>query len=132
MGFEAPETLYHLVFEDPGMAGLEVTAREPTIDQMLQITGVGDVKDPDQIRTMFRLFASLLDEWNVERKGVPVPATYEGVVSQSPAFVMKIMKALGDAVAKPDPTLPAGSSTGGTGSLESSIPMTPSQPSPGT
>ena len=124
MGFEAPETLYKLTWEDPAMTGLEVTAREPTIDQLLQMTGIGDVKDPDQIRTVFRLFAGLLDSWNVERKGKPVPATYEGVVSQSPAFIMKIIKALGDAVAKPDPTSPPASGSGGTDPVEGSIPMT--------
>ena len=30
MGFEPQETLYKLTWEDPAMAGLEVTVREPS------------------------------------------------------------------------------------------------------
>ena len=133
MGFEAPETLFKLIFEDPGMAGLEVTVREPSIDDLLAMSAAGDTKtmDPDLLRVMFKAFADLLDSWNLERKGKPVPATYEGVIAQSPAFIMKIVAALDQTVARPDPTSPPASPTGGTGSLESSIPMTPSQPSRG-
>ena len=133
MGFEAPETLFKLIFEDPDMAGLEVTVREPSIDDLLSISGMdGDAKKmtPEQLRGMFKAFADLLDSWNLERKGVPVPATYEGVVAQSPAFIMKIIAALDQTVARADPTSRPASPTGGTSSLESSIPMTPSQPSP--
>ena len=130
MGFEPPETLYKLTWEDPAMAGLEVTVREPSIGQMLamsEMPGPGaKTMDPEKIRGMFRVFAELLDGWNVERKGKPVPATYEGVISQSSAFIMKIIEALGREFAKPDPTSPAGSSGGGTS--QPSIPMLPASP----
>jgi hypothetical protein len=136
MGFEPQETLYKLRWEDPAMAGLEVTVREPSIDQMMTMTGM-DVPgarkiSPAQFRVVFELFAGLLDSWNVTRKGEPVPPTYEGVTSQTPAFITKIIAAVGEEFAKPDPTLPAGSSAGETSGLESSIPMTPSLPSPGS
>lgn len=132
-GFEAPETLYRLTFEDPAMAGLVVTIREPSIDDLLAMTGmeVPDAKkmDPAKIRAMFKSFADLLDSWNITRKGVPVPATLEGVTSQSPAFIMKIMAAM-DQITRPDPTSPPASPTGGSDGLETSIPMTPLPTSP--
>jgi hypothetical protein len=129
MGFEAPQTLYKLIFEDPGMAGLEVTVREPSIDDLLAMSGAAaDAKTMTaaQVRGMFEAFAALLDSWNLERKGVPVPATYEGVVAQNAGFVMKIIAALDQTIARPDPTSPPASGSGGTGGLETSIPVTPS------
>ena len=135
MGFEPQETLYKLTWEDPSMAGLEVTVREPSIGQMLSMSDMpasGATVDTEKVRAVFRVFAELLESWNVERKGQPVPADYEGVVSQSPAFITKIIAALGKDFSKPDPTLPTGSATGERASLESSIPMTPSQSSRGS
>ena len=136
MGFEPQETLYKLTWEDPAMVGLEVTVREPSIDQLLSMDAMGsaDVKgmDSEKVRGAFRVFADLLDSWNVERKGKPVPATYEGVISQSATFIGKIISAMGREFAKPDPTSQAGSSAGETSGLESSIPMTPSSPSRGS
>ena len=127
MGFEAPETLYKLTWEDPAMAGLEVTVREPSIDQLLSMDAMGADSgkgmDAEKVRGAFRVFASLLESWNVERKGEPVPATYEGVVSQSTGFIMKIISAMGREFAKPDPTLLPGSNGGGTS--QPSIPMQP-------
>lgn len=134
MGFEAPETLYKLTWEDPAMAGLEVTVREPSIDGMMSMTAL-DIPDAKkatvaQLRPVFETFATLLDSWNVERKGVPVPATYEGVVSLAPAFAMKIIEAVGREFTRADPTSSSASPTGGSSGLESSIPMTPLPPNP--
>jgi hypothetical protein len=129
MGYEPQETLYKLTWEDPAMAGLEVTVREPSIDQLLLMDGMGGAgkdMDADKVRGAFRVFAGLLDSWNVERKGEPVPATYEGVISQSPGFVMKIIAAMGKEFAKPDPTLQPGSNGGGPS--QPSIPMLPVSP----
>jgi hypothetical protein len=131
MGFEAPETLYRLTWEDPAMAGLEVTIREPDIGQLMSMGGVkapaAGSADPAQLGPIFEIFAGLLDSWNVERKGVPVPATYEGVMSLSPGFVYKIIEALNRQL-RPDPTSPGGSPGGGTNPLEGSIPMEPVSP----
>jgi hypothetical protein len=133
MGFEAPETLFKLIFEDPDMAGLEVTVHEPTIDDLLAISGMdaagAKTMDPAKVRGMFSAFAGLLDSWNLTRKGEPVPATLEGVLSQSPGFIMKIVAALDKTIARPDPTSQPASSTGETSGLENSIPMTPLPPS---
>ena len=130
MGFEPQETLYKLTWEDPAMAGLEVTVREPSIDQLLTMddigTGDGKGMDTEKVRGAFRVFADLLESWNVERKGEPVPATYEGVVSLGLGFINKIIGAMAAEFAKPDPTSPPGSSGGGT--LPSSIPMQPASP----
>lgn len=128
MGYEPDETLYRLVFED--RAGLTVTCREPSVGQLLTLTEMGalDQKSisPAKLRELFALFAGLLDEWNVTRKGKPVPATYEGVVSLSPGFVMEIIAALSKAVAGVDPTSPAASNAGAPS--EASLPMTPLSP----
>lgn len=133
MGFEPQETLYRLTWEDPAMAGLEVTVREPSIDQLLSMDAMGDMggdggkgMDTEKVRGAFQIFAGLLESWNVERRGEPVPATYEGVISQSTGFIMKIISAMGREFAKPDPTLPPGSSGGGTS--QPSIPMLPVSP----
>ena len=130
MGFEAPETLYKLTWEDPAMAGLEVAVSEPSIDQLMTMTGMSGATEkdmsPEKLRAVFAVFAGLLESWNVERKGEPVPATYEGVISLSPPFVNKIIGAVGREFAKPDPTLPPGSSGGGTS--QPSIPMLPVSP----
>lgn len=134
MGFEPQETLYKLTFEDPDMAGLEVTIREPSIDGLLSLGAIAglDTKTVDaaKIRPVFEAFASLLESWNVERKGKPVPATYEGIVSQTPGFIFKIIAATDKAVAGVDPTSLPGSGGGGTPDpVEASIPMTASPPS---
>lgn len=130
MGYEPQETLYKLTWEDPAMAGLEVAVREPSIDQLLTMDAIGanDGKgmDTEKVRAAFRVFADLLDSWNVERKGEPVPVTYEGVISLGLGFVSKIIAAMGAEFAKPDPTLPGGSSGGGTS--QPSIPMLPVSP----
>lgn len=130
MGFEPQETLYKLTWEDPAMAGLEVTVREPSIDQLLSMDSVGadggKGMDADKIRGAFRVFSDLLESWNVERKGEPVPATYEGVISQNAGFISKIISAMGREFAKPDPTSVPGSSGGGTS--QPSIPMLPASP----
>ncbi len=133
-GFEAPDTLYALTWaDDPSMAGLKVTVKEPSIDALMSMSGMA--ADPkamaaEQIGAIFKVFAGLLDSWNVRRKGVPVPATYEGVISCGPAFITKIITAMNKEFTKADPTSPAGSSTGETSGLETSIPMTPLPPSP--
>jgi hypothetical protein len=136
MGFEAPETLFRLKFEDPDMAGLEVTVHEPTIDDLMAMSGIdaaGAKKmDPAAVKTMFKAFADLLDSWNLTRKGVPVPATLEGVTSQSPGFMMKVIAAMDKTIIQPDPTSSSGSSAGETSGLENSIPMTPLPPSQGS
>ena len=134
MGFEAPETLYKLTWEDPAMAGLEVTVREPSIDGMMSMTAL-DIPDAKkatvaQLRSVFETFATLLDSWNVERKGVPVPATYEGIVSLAPAFAMEIIEAVGRGFTRADPTSSSASPPGGSSGLENSIPMTPLPPNP--
>jgi hypothetical protein len=118
------------------MAGLEVMVREPSINDMLAVSGVdaAGVKKMDAaaVRAMFSAFAGLLDSWNLTRKGEPVPATLEGILAQSPGFVMKIMAALDKTIIAPDPTSQPASSTGETSGLENSIPMTPLPPSQGS
>ncbi len=124
MGFELEdeEKRYKLRFED--MPGLEVLAREPTMEQLFDMNSMGEVTaktlDAEKMRAVFRVFAGLLVEWNVTRKGEPVPATYEGIMTASPTFIFKIVSALAKAVGEPDPTSPTASANG---ELAGSIPM---------
>jgi hypothetical protein len=134
MGFEAEDTLttYRLKFEE--YPGLEVTAREPSVGQMMELNGTSgqdpQAAGPEKVEKAFQLFSSLLESWNITRKGKPVPATYEGVMSLGGAFVMKLVKALGDSVGAPDPTSPPASGSGppAPDPLEASIPVTPASP----
>jgi hypothetical protein len=131
MPFDADDTIdtYKLRFEE--YPALEVTVREPSIGQMIEITAMGsDAKNvsAEQVTAAFRVFADLLESWNVERRGKPVPATFEGVCSLGSAFVMKLLGALGQAVGGVDPHLPSASGTGPPSALEESIPMAPASP----
>ena len=62
---------------------------------MSDVPASGAAMDTEKVRAVFRVFAGLLDSWNVERKGQPVPADYEGVISQSPAFINQIIARAG-------------------------------------
>ena len=99
--------------DDDDLAGLEVIVRNPSIGQLMELDGIGDIGDKPSkadLEAIFRAFASLLKSWNVEAEdGTPVPCTYEGVLSQDPDFMFSIIGALKTEVTAPDPTLPAGS-----------------------
>lgn len=133
MGFKREPKLYRLKFEDPSMAGLEVDAKSLSTGALLEVTELaGAVKnmkadevDPAALRKLFEVFAAALVKWNLEDEDDrPVPATYEGVVSQELNFVLAVIMAWIGAIASVDIPLPAGSSSGGT-SPEASLPMEP-------
>lgn len=132
MGFEAGDTLttYKLTFEE--YPGLEVTAREPSVGQLMALNATGGRAaagpGPEAVEAAFRLLAELLVSWNVTRAGEPVPAGYDGIVTLGTGVVLKIIKAIGDAVGTVDPTSPPGSGDGPGSVLEASIPMTPVTP----
>lgn len=139
MGFTPEETHYKLLFEDPQYAGLEVTVRECSVGELTELAKLaGDAQSAPalaKVPTVDRMFTILgesLVEWNLEdRKGSPVPATPAGVRSQSLRLVLAVVQAWMAAVAEVDAPLGNGSG-GGETSLELSIPMEPSSPSPGS
>lgn len=136
MGFEPEQTHYKLIFEDPKLQGLEVTAAGLSIGEFEELTGLGDsigIKniDPENLTSedtgkitgglmkMMGMFAEALVAWNVTRRGKPVPATLAGVKSQELGFVLRIIMTWMSAMTDVDVPLPAGSSSGVTSPEES-------------
>jgi hypothetical protein len=131
MGFEPEATHYRLRFTDPGLSGLEVTAESLSVDEFLRVSGLaaqaqqaGAAEGADAAGDLLDSFAANLVEWNVTRKGKPVPADRAGVGTQKFDFILKIVMAWMEAIASVDTPLPAGSNSGVT-SPEVSLPMEP-------
>lgn len=104
MGFRKEPTLYHLKFED--YKGLEITTRSVPLKDFLAINKMSMVGETDpqkqveQSEAMFRKFSEALIGWNLEdENGKPVPATYNGLVSQEMSFVLEIVRAWMDSIA---------------------------------
>lgn len=137
MGYKPSRTLYRLKFEDH--PGLEVVARSTSVEKLMGLAGIvekvaaaGDEIGPSDfglIEDVLRGFAGILHSWNVEDDDdQPVPATYEGLVTQEIGFVMQIVEAALEAITTAPLPLPKNSS--GDQALEVSIPMTPNEASP--
>lgn len=118
MGYEPPSTGLKLDFSDTPYAGLEVTMGAISLGQLLDI---GDMAEAGGTREMVTRFADVLESWNVTRKGEPVPADLDGVLSQDPDFVLAIVLAWQRNVTVAPPPLPGGSSSGGTSAEESTL-----------
>jgi len=125
-GFEAPGTGTVLDFAGTQYEGLEVTVDAVSTGLMLDILehyeavaaeGVTMAQARPAIQALFEGFSSVLESWNVTRKGEPVPATLEGIRSLDITFVMKVIEAWISGTTSAPPELGKGSSSGGT-SLE--------------
>lgn len=139
MGFTPEETHFELKFEDPALNGLEATVREISTGELLDLaelldavkakTGLGAAKP---VRKLMQMVGDGLVEWNLTgRDDTPVPATCEGLMRQPLNLTLAIAGAWTQAMAGVSVPLPTGSSDGET-SLEPSIPMELSSPSPGS
>jgi hypothetical protein len=130
-GYEPPRALHNLDFSETRHAGLEVKMGDPSIDQLLAMQELAEQASgsAERSREMFRQFASFLVSWNVTQGGEPVPATYEGVVTQDPAFIGQIITAWHNGVTAAPPPLPVGSTPGGL-PPEASLPTEAMSPSP--
>jgi hypothetical protein len=136
-----------LVFEDEDLAGLDVRARSLSVARMLELTRLAgemaqlDLRNLDdeqrqKLTTIFEIFAERLVSWNVmdeqpDGSHVPVPATFEGLMSQDFDQIFRVIQAWQTAVAGVAAPL-ARSSTVGATSAEVSLPMeilSPSQAS---
>lgn len=111
-GYEFDETVYRLTFEK--RPGLKVAIFEPVTDDLLTLQELqdGDGSGEDG-RKMFRILAGYLESWNVERKGEPVPATYEGLLSLPLSFQKELIDAWLNAVTGVEPPLSSASGSGG-------------------
>lgn len=139
MGFHIEPTVYRLRFEDPRLAGLEVTAHSVSIAGFMRITGMtaasvitgvtlkADAMPRDQL---IEAVAGFITGWNLEdAKGKPIGHDYDGVAGQEPFVVRAIVKAWMEAVSGIDPNSVSGSGSP-VSSPESSLPMDPSSGSP--
>lgn len=127
VGFEVEDDVFTLAFTDPKWTGLEVRARGADMRTVLGLVGLMNAEFSEQLaRTseMVEVFASVLESWNVTRKGVPVPATKDGLLSQKPQFVIAVVTAWMDAVMGVSGPLDDGSSPGD-GLMEATLPMSP-------
>ncbi|MGW8326470.1 hypothetical protein ACWGLE_01040 [Streptomyces sp. NPDC055897] len=123
MGFQFKTPRINIAFA-PGHEyhGLEVVLRKLTLQEFLDINGIGEVQDMHaghQLKTMGEKLLS----WNLEDEdGTPVPATSESVLRQDKDLMIAICEAwLGglQGVSAPLEQPSPGTET----SLEASIPM---------
>jgi hypothetical protein len=126
MGFEAPGTGSVLTFKDPRYEGLEVVVDSTPLGLVLSMAGQYDAATAavasgnvaaalPVIDELLRQFGEVLESWNVERRGKPVPPTYEGLLTLDGTFAMAIVGAwvTGSTGPDPDGELGKGSPSGG-------------------
>lgn len=124
MGFEVSTTGSDLKFpEGSRYHGLKVRLDEAPIGMVTDVMEgyskftSGNVTPEEAAKLVTALtesFASVLEEWNATRKGVPVPATLEGVRSLGTMFVMGVIGAWVTGSVAADDDLGKGSGSGGT------------------
>lgn len=123
MGFEG-KTILKLTFDDPALAGLEVSARRPTMDQMIDLDEKRDAMDSDRgrVRAVAELFCELLIDWNLTNEGEPVAHIADELLAQDYSVSQSIIRAWeNNSFEVAGPLEP--SSSGGATSVVASIPM---------
>ena len=108
MGYVRKRRNYRLLFEDPEFEGLEVVAKSASVADYRRIAELAtrefgntpSAEDLVEMDNLYRAFAEVLVEWNLEEEdGTPVPATLEAVLQQDLPFVQRIVLAWMEAVA---------------------------------
>jgi hypothetical protein len=131
MGFEPPSSGQKLDFSDTAYAGLEVTMDAVSLGDLLDIQDLADdASAGSAARELIRRFAAALESWNVTKGGEPVPADFDGVLSQDAAFILAIVQAWQQGMAAAPPPLPGGSGSGGSSAAESTLGLAASSRSP--
>lgn len=131
MGYRKQKKVFVLTFEDPELEGLEVRATGLSVGKMISMLDLARLSNGNKLTSdavedidkLFRTFAQALVSWNLEDDaGQPVPATYEGLMSQDLDFVMALAMAWMDGmVGTPGPL--DGNSSGGERSEVPPMPM---------
>lgn len=105
VGFEEPETILRLEFEDPKYNGLVVRMRTVPSGKFFDLMETAEVLSrmsehsvtssnlPGQFKGLFDSFSDHLVDWNLTRKGVPRPPTRESVNELELTFVMDLVLA---------------------------------------
>jgi hypothetical protein len=138
MSFELEETTYDMTFEDPALNGLKAEVREIStgdlldlVDLLEEVKGKSGLAMAKPVKRLMEMVGDGLVTWNLAKGGEPVPASYEGLRRQPLKFTLAIAGAWAQVMGGIEAPLPNGSS-GGETSLEPSIPMELSSPSPGS
>lgn len=132
MGFNV-RRVFHLVFEDPALLGLEVRAHSVSMDTFLRITKLAnDAKkmasgddgavDMTVVAELFSLVGEALVSWNAEADDRAIPANAEGLGAMDIDIALTLIKAWMDAIGGVSGPLGRTSSDGAP-SEEASIPM---------
>ena len=127
MGFVVKRTIFDLVFTDPDLNGIRVSAGSIDTGTFLDLTSMmsGGItqEDINAVRKMFTQFAAVLESWNLEEEdGSEIPATVEGLYSLEFPFTIRLIKAWLNTVGSiPDPL--ERKSISGVTSLEESMTM---------
>jgi hypothetical protein len=129
MGYRVTPKAYRLKFEDTEMAGFEVTARSLNTGQFLEFQAArmeaakGGVGADGATERMLQMLSSAIVSWNAEDEtGRTIPWTMDGLRTLDLDFNMAIISAWMDAInGVPAPL--SQPSTGGSPSVEASIPM---------
>jgi hypothetical protein len=136
VGYKRSTRIIRLVFEDPEFDGLQVRAKVVPLGQLMSIAELAGATEEhgagamQSVRDLFAGFADALVSWNLEDDDdQPVPATYEGMLTQDFDFMMSVVQQWMTAVAGVAAPLGRGSS-GGETALEASLPMAPLSTSP--
>lgn len=148
-GFEFEGNIYNLTFQTPTHRGLKVRAESVPVGEFRRLMRLAvQLQDddgkpvdarkitPEQADALDGLiegFAQALVSWNLKKRGVPVPATPDGLNSMPLEFVFPVITEWFTAVGgvAEDSPLGKGSPSGVT-FPESSLPMAPLSPSLGS
>lgn len=104
-GFKPERTRYR-IRGSGDLDGLLVEMRGISVGQFMEVAEMADL-DPrnfsaaqlPQVRRLFDIVAGSLAEWNLlDDDGAPVPATYDGVMSQDFPLVMSIIEGWMEAI----------------------------------
>ncbi|MCK9929425.1 hypothetical protein MXD62_19950 [Frankia sp. Mgl5] len=134
MGFIPDEVVYNVDFSDTKLAGLEISLRELSTDELLTLggmaaalkTGEQSASDLAAVDKLLTSFADVIVSWNLETKnGGPEPVSRAALGRQSlTRFVMPVLNACLDAINGVDEDLGKDSASG-SDSLVGSLPMEP-------
>lgn len=133
-----------LTFDGTQYEGLEVKIDEVPIGLLMDIAEKYDALTAEEVdmkagmklfRDLIESFATVLEEWNVTRKGEPVPATLDGLRLMGRTFVMAILGAWFNGTVQADEELGKDSGSGTTSpealtamaAQSSSLPSSPPQ-----
>lgn len=98
-GYEFPDETFPLIFVDGKFAGLKVICTTGSIAQYFAIEDLPPMAEDFRgyIEGLSKAFVESLVSWNLKRRGKPVPATLDGLLSCHPLLVTTVVNTWLDA-----------------------------------